>query len=447
MINRRDDFKKSVAYYIDHPLAFVTDIIGVHPSPQQTAILTAMPEYPVIAAKSGHGIGKSAVEAWAILWFLALHPFSKVPCTAPTGHQLEDILWPEINLWLQKSKIKHTMVWTKTRLAVKGYSENWFAVPRSASQPENLQGFHAQHVLFVVDEASGMDQDIMDVVEGALTNDGARLLMCGNPTKLSGTFYDAFNKDRRMYKTFTFSSQDSPLVSDEYCQRIADKYGIESDVFKIRVMGEFPKGTPDTFIRVDEVETAVNRDVPAEGIWQIGVDPARYGDDSSVIAYRHGYKVYEFLSFHGINTSRLTGEVARLVRDIRKKDPEAKEICVLVDDTGVGGGVTDQLQQLERELKIEVMPQNFGGAGDDNYADQSAAMWGRLKDCLPDLSLPDHDGLISELSTRRYQLRPDGKIKLERKEDMKKRGLHSPDHADALALCMWQPRTGDIFFL
>ena len=442
-----EQFKAAVNHYLDHPADFVVDVIGAEPTPQQAQVLNALAHNTAVAVKSGHGIGKTSVEAWAVIWFLVLHPYAKVPCTAPTGHQLDDILWPELNYWLGKSRVKGILEWTKTRLSVNGYNETWFSVPRSANLPENLQGFHAKHVLFVIDEASGVDQAIMDVVEGALTNDGARLLMCGNPTKLSGTFYDAFHKDRSLYRSFSFSAEDSPLVSAEYCARIAQKYGRESDVYRIRVLGEFPKGTPDTLIRLDEVLQAVSRDVQPEGPWQIGVDPARYGDDSSVICYRHGFKVFEPLSFHGINTSRLSGEVARLVKDIRRDYPEAGIIQVLIDDTGVGGGVTDQLDELTFELDIDVLPQNFGGSGDDDSDDQAAAMWSRIKDMLMEIDLPDNQELISQLTTRKYQVKPNGKIKLERKEDMKRRGLPSPDFADALALCLWQPHSGGIYIV
>lgn len=436
--------QEAIRHYLQEPDSFVREVLGASPTPQQSEALRALPDHRAIAIRSGHGIGKSALEAWAILWFIALHPYARIPATAPTGHQLDDILWPEVYYWLQRSKLKETLTWTKTRLAVKGYEETWFAVPRSASVPENLQGFHGQHVLFVIDEAPGVEQEIMDVVEGALTNEGARLLMCGNPTKLSGTFYNAFHKDRRLYKTFAFSSADSPLVSADYVQRIADKYGAESDVYRVRVLGEFPKGTPDTFIRLDAVEGAIARTVAPSGPWQIGVDPARYGDDSSVIYYRRGFHVFESVSIHGINTVRLTGETARVIKLIREIDPEAGTIVVNVDDTGVGGGVTDQLQELEYELDIEVLPQNFGGSGDDDYDDQAAAMWGNLKELLPELDLPDVPELVGQLTTRKYQVRPNGKIKLERKEDMKKRGLQSPDHGDALALCLWESDPGSI---
>lgn len=427
-----------LVHYIRNPVDYVRDIIGAVPTEQQAQILTALAGNRAVAAKSGHGVGKTAVMSWAILWFLPLHPFARVPVTAPTGHQLDDTLWPEVRYWLDRSApLRQIIEWTKTRVAVKGHEETWFSVPRSSNKAENLQGFHGRHVLFGVDEASGVEQEIMEVVEGALTNAGAKLLMTGNPTKLSGTFYDAFHKDRTHYETFTMSSADSSLVSPEYCERIARRYGRESDVYRVRVEGLFPRGEPDTFIRLDEVEAAINRDVAPDGEVYIGVDPARFGDDESVICYRHGWHVYPLRRFAGIDTSRLTGEVVRLVRGIR--DGYDGRVVVRVDDTGIGAGVTDQLRLVASDNRIEVVPVNFGGEANSEYADYGSLMWGQIKDALDNLDLPRDDELIVQLTTRKYTVRPDGKIKLERKEDMKKRGVTSPDRADALALSIAQP--------
>lgn len=440
--SKADSLVEAIGYYYDHPVAFVQDIMGAQPEPEQADFLAALVHRKPIAVKSGHGIGKTAAEAWAILWFLSTRPFSRVPCTAPTGHQLDDILWPEVAKWLWKSPLKDDFIWTKTRLCARDHEESWFAVPRSCNRPENLQGFHADELLFVIDEAPGVPQEIMEVVEGAMTNrgiggggDAAQLLMTGNPTQLSGTFFNAFHRDRAQYQTFTFSSENSSLVSSEYCERLAALFGKDSDVYRVRVLGQFPKGTSDAFIRLDAVEAAIKREVKAEGAIELGIDPARYGDDKSIICWRRGLQVQPFESFHGINTTRLTGETAKLVRKIRKTGYTEK-IKVKVDDTGIGGGVTDQLQELQQELNIFVVPVNFGGASlKPEYADRGAQMWGDIKEALDTIQLPADEELTAELSTRKYKLQPDGKIKLERKEDMKKRGIASPDRGDALCLC------------
>jgi len=437
----------AVKYYLKNPVAFVREVLNATPEPQQIEVLEAMTLYKSISVRAGHGVGKTSVAAWTILWFITLHPMARILCTAPTQHQLEDILWPEVKKWLEGSPLKSIMTWTKTHLGMKGYEDLWFAVPRTSNKPDNLQGAHEKHFMIVVDEAPGVAEDVMEAVDGAMTNEGAMILMIGNPTKLSGTFYDSFHKDRGLYNTFAFSCQQSALVSQSYIDRMADKYGEDSDVFRVRVLGEFPKGTPDAFIRLDAVEAAMLREVVAEGPISIGVDPARYGDDNSVIYWRRGYKVFEPISFNGINTSRLSGEVSNLVKEIRGIYPDAGTIAVNIDDTGVGGGVTDQLEDQEYTLDIEVCPQNFGGKGDEDHADQAASMWGNLKTLMPLLGMPERAELISQLTTRKYGLQPDGKIKLERKEAMKKRGLPSPDEGDALALCLWESAAGTIRIL
>lgn len=458
ILQAQSELIKNIDRYYSDPISFVIEQIGANPEPEQAAFLSALAQNQYISVKSGHGIGKTAGESWAILWFMCTHPMAKVPCTAPTGHQLEDILWPEVGKWLNRSTFKAAFEFTKTKLWMKGFEEEWFAVPRSCSVPENLQGFHGDNVLFVIEEASGIPNEIMEVVEGALTNEGAYLLMVGNPTRISGTFHDSFHRDRALYKTFTFNAENSKLVSADYCRRIAGKFGIESDVYLVRVKGEFPKGNPDALIRLDEIEPAIAREVVATGILELGVDPARYGDDMSEICARIGNKCLGFREFSGINTTRLTGEIAKWVKELRNiydyydVDPKTEKkmmriIKVKIDDTGIGGGVTDQLESVAVEIGIEPVPINFGGISNDpDYLNTAGEMWGNVKTLLPYLSLPDDDEMISQFTSRKYTLQKDGKIVLESKEHMKARGLVSPDKADALGLAFapdnrprWRP--------
>lgn len=426
---------KEVMYYLDHPVEFVKQWIGATPTEQQARVLSELPRSTQVAVKSGHGIGKTALEAWTILWFLTLHPFARVPCTAPTHHQLEDILWPELRYWLDKSLIKELFTWQKSRLEFSGKEDTWFAIARSAKVPENLQGFHGQHILFVIDEASGVPQSIMEVVEGALTNEGARLFMAGNPTKLSGTFFDAFHRMRTSYKTFTFSCLESSIVGKGYAERIASRYGVESDVYRVRVLGEFPLGEVDTFIRLDQVEAAVVREADPSGSVAIGVDVARYGDDESVIIWREGLVVHKPEGHYNCDGPTLAGYVMKVVRGIRAAGHRGT-IEVRIDETGLGASPYDFLAREAAEHDLHVIPINFGWAGDTEYADVVAKMWGRVKELLATLQLPEDDDLTAQLVVRKYKIQPNGKVKLEAKEDMKKRGIMSPDRADALALCL-----------
>ena len=153
-------------------MEFVEDIIGAKPDADQADILNSLAENTMTSVRSGHGVGKSAVEAWAVIWFLLTRPFPKIPCTAPTAHQLNDILWAELNKWRRNNPLlEQELIWTHERLYLRGYPEEWFAVARTASKPDALQGFHAEHVLYIIDEASGVDDLIFEPVLGALSTD------------------------------------------------------------------------------------------------------------------------------------------------------------------------------------------------------------------------------------------------------------------------------------
>ncbi len=180
---------EAILYYANHPVEFVQDILKADPDPEQKKILRSLVTNQMTSVRSGHGIGKSAVEAWSVIWFMCTHPYPKIPCTAPTQHQLFDILWAEISKWKRNNKtLDSELIWTKEKLYMKGHAEEWFAVARTASTPDALQGFHAEHMLYIIDEASGVEDKIFEPVLGALSTPGAKLLMCGNPTQLSGFF-------------------------------------------------------------------------------------------------------------------------------------------------------------------------------------------------------------------------------------------------------------------
>lgn len=184
--------QEAILYYADNPADFVEDLLHVTPDKNQRAILDSVAKNQMTSVRSGHGIGKSAVEAWTVIWFMSTRPFPKIPCTAPTQHQLFDILWAEISKWLRNNKaLERELMWTKEKVYMKQYPEEWFAVARTASKPDALQGFHADDILYIIDEASGVDDKVFEPVLGALSTPGARLLMCGNPTQLSGFFMTA----------------------------------------------------------------------------------------------------------------------------------------------------------------------------------------------------------------------------------------------------------------
>lgn len=450
--------QEAILYYSNHPVEFVEDIVGATPDKEQSKILRSVKENHMTSVRSGHGVGKSAVEAWIVIWFICTHPFTKIPCTAPTQHQLFDILWAEISKWIRNSKVlKNELIWTKEKLYMKGYPEEWFAVARTASQPDALQGFHAEYLLYIIDEASGVDDSIFEPVLGALSTPGARLLMCGNPTQLSGFFYDSHNKNRASYSTFHIDGRNSELVKQEYVDMIIRMYGEDSDVFRVRVAGEFPLQEDDIFIPLSLVENSIMTEfVPRQSpdLIHIACDVARYGDDKTVI----GYKVDEKVTFHkkrqGQDTMKTADDIILLGEELVQRYKPTDPIPVKIDDGGVGGGVVDRLRQVkrndpERFWWLEVYPVIFGQSIRHKYYDDSTTyMMSVVKKLLQPkddegrkkpvgLILPDDDDLVAQLSGRKYSLTEKSKIKVESKKEVKKRGQPSPDEADCvLLLCL-----------
>ena len=223
------ELQKAILFYADHPVEFVEDIIKVKPDAEQAGILRSVAKNKLTSVRSGHGVGKSAVEAWAIIWFIVTHPFPKIPCTAPTQHQLFDILWAEISKWLRNNPLLSTeLVWTKEKVYMKAHPEEWFAVARTASKPDALQGFHSDYLLYVIDEASGVEDKIFEPVLGSLSTPNARLLMCGNPTRIAGFFYDSHHKNRTLYHTIHIDGRKSARVDQSFIDGIVDMFGEDS---------------------------------------------------------------------------------------------------------------------------------------------------------------------------------------------------------------------------
>jgi phage terminase large subunit len=439
--------------YWNDPVAFAEDVLQFSPDEWQQKVLHDLAHNRFVSVRSGQGVGKTGLEAVTVIWYLCCRPNPKVVCTAPTRQQLNDVLWAEIAKWLESSVVKNFLKWTKTKVYMVGNEERWFATARTATKPENMQGFHEDYMLFVVDEASGVVDKIMEAILGTLSGAENKLLMCGNPTRTSGVFYDSHHKDRVDYKTHKVSSFDSPRASKENIERIIRKYGKESDVVRVRVFGEFPKSEPDVFIALEWAETATENDIVPTGTeLHIGVDVARYGDDETVIAPRIGGKVFELLCYQKKSTTETTGNIIATARRFHSNYPRIRHVFVKIDDDGVGGGVTDQLNEIIKQemfpFSIEVIPVGNGRTALDHehYDNRGTEVWAAVRDHLkenlsayllgeqPTVELPNDERLISQLTTRKYRMTSKGKIVLERKEEMKKRGLDSPDRADAVAL-------------
>lgn len=449
------DLVALIDLYWDDPGAFVQDILRAEPDEWQAAVLFDIAHYPLVSVRSGQGVGKTSLEAWVVVWFLCCRPNPKVVCTAPTRQQLHDVLWAEVAKWLEGSMVKNLLKWTKTKIYMIGHEQRWFATARTATKPENMQGFHEDYMLFIVDEASGVADPIMEAIDGTLSGPENKLLMCGNPTRTSGYFYRSHHQNRGDFRTHKVSARNSKRTNRKNIERLEKQYGQDSDVVRVRVDGEFPRAEPDTFIPLELAEAAAAREVYVRildediGEWsqsipdtaeiEIGVDVARFGDDETVIVPRVGLMVPFIRTYTKQDTMVTAGWAISAAKELMRFYGRPR-CTIKIDDDGVGGGVTDRIREVVREegLYIDVVDCHNGGKADDydHYDNWGTEAWANVRDLFQagEIQIPNDEDLIGQLSTRKYTVTSKGRIILESKKEMKKRGLRSPDRADALVL-------------
>lgn len=415
---------------------FVTDQFAVTPSPQQLKLLSsASAPGAHVAVKSGHGTGKTTALAWLILWGVTCFDDVKVPCTAPTAHQLKDTLWPEVEKWRSRmlEPWKSAIKITQEKVELTGTTN--FAVARTGRKenPEALQGFHADNLFFLIDEASGIDDKVFEVARGALSTASSRVIMAANPTRTTGYFYRAFHRNRDAWDLMTFSCTESPHVDPNYIKEMREEYGEDSDIYKVRVLGEFPSGGDLQFIPASVADAAMKRYYRPEmydfAPIVLGVDVAWFGGDKSVIFLRQGLHSRILFVMQGCEIATLAG----LVADFEDK---LHADAVFIDATGVGAGVVSNLRYMNRQPFAVMLG---GGSTAKECMNKRAECWWHMKAWLKDGQIPDDERLKDELCAPDYAYDMQGRVKIERKEDMKSRGLASPDLADALALTFAAP--------
>lgn len=428
------------------PAEFAKEVLGAKPTDQQLQGGRALVEKRRVSIRSGHGTGKSTFEAWCVLWFLSCYFPCKVPCTAPTSHQLEDVLWSEIAKWHRRLSeripaLGDQFEWSAGAFRMKAAPNESFAVARTSrpERPEALQGFHSENILFLIDEASGVSDNVFEVAEGALSTEGAFVVMAANPTRQSGYFFDSHHKMRSAWAALHWNGEESPMVSRQYVENMAKKYGRQSPVFKVRVLGDFV-GAADGVISLELLEAAKIRDVAlneaAPIVW--GLDVARFGDDSCALAKRQGnHKLGEVREWWGKDTMQTVG-IVKAEYDRAPKKPAA----INVDVIGIGSGVVDRL----KELGLPAVGVNV--AESESVKDNPEIQFNRLRDELwwqgrewleaKDCKFDDDEETIGELTTPTYTILSNGKIKVEGKDELKKRGVKSPNRADAWLLTFYE---------
>ncbi|HTO84007.1 MAG TPA: terminase B [Methylomirabilota bacterium] len=428
------------AVWHDDPVRFCREALRAEPQAWQVEALELVARHDRVAIRSGHGVGKTALLAWLILWFLITRRPVRIPCTAPTSHQLGDVLWSEIAKWRRRlpAGLAAQISVTGEHVYRAESRQECFAVARTArrDQPEAFQGFHGENLLFVVDEASGVDDSIFEVGEGAMSTVGAKAVLAGNPTRTSGYFYNAFHRDSDAWKTLRVACADSPMVAPRYASGMARRYGADSNIYRVRVLGEFPTSEDDAVIPVELCASAVHRDVEPlperRIIW--GLDVARFGADRTALAKRRGNVLLEPVTYwRNKDLKQSADEVAKAYEACDDAD---RPFAIMVDSIGYGAGVADIL----RSMGYPARDVNVGQTPDDKarFSLLRDELWWRAREWLETRNcvLPDDQDLIGELTVAKYSFTHDGKVQVEGKDEMKKRAVQSPDLADAFCLTL-----------
>lgn len=434
MSDIRTAFEAFVEQYRDEPVKFVELVLEAKPLPWQKDFLNAIASGERrISVRAGHGVGKSTACSWALIWHLLTRFPQKAICTAPTAGQLFDALFSEVKHWINKlpPSLRDAIEVYSDRIVQKGTPESSFISARtsSAERPEALAGVHSEHVLLICDEASAIPEAVFESAAGSMSGHSATTILIGNPTRNTGLFFRTHHSLSSDWKTMHVSCLSNPLVANDFIEQIKATYGEGSNAYRVRVLGDFALRDDDVLISAELVDGAMQRDVVLNTSEPLiyGVDVARFGDDRTVICKRQGNVVVGFKHWSGED---LMGTVGRIVHEASLDKPE--EICV--DSIGLGGGVADRLRELGHNVRDVNVSES--AALNQQAARLRDELWMAAKDWLDTraVKLPKDDDLRAELTGPTYNFTSNGKIKVEGKSEMKRRGMRSPDLADALCL-------------
>lgn len=388
--------------WFNNPSDFAREQLGAKLWSKQVEILGAVRDHERVAVRSCNGSGKTYTAAYAVLWWLMCFEDALAITTAPSEHQVRDVLWREIRRAYRGHEALFGGALNRTSLEL---GDKHYANGLSMNTPDRFQGFREGNILFVVDEAPGVDDEIFEAIEGSMTPARARLLLLGNPTSLRGTFYEAFHSKRQLWSTIHISAFDTPnllqpqnelpglpsLVTRRWVDEARLNWGEESPMYQVRVMGEFPSTSEDTLVSLKLIEAAVGKNCVAgskDGL-EIGVDVARFGSDRTVICIRRGDLVLRFIEFRNQDTMATAGQVAALIEEL-------EPAYVRVDEVGIGAGVVDRLAELKLKKVYGV---NVGERAENKsqFANKRAEVFDGLRKRFEagEISIPDKRELIS----------------------------------------------------
>jgi hypothetical protein len=402
-----------------------------------------------MATSSGRGIGKSALVSWLTIWMLSTRIGSTTIISANSESQLRSVTWAEITKWLAMSLNSHWFEVSATRLMpakwitelverdLKKGTRYWSVEGRlwSAENPDSYAGVHNYDgVMVIFDEASGIDDSIWAVTSGFFTENTPNRfwLAFSNPRRNTGYFYECFNAKRDFWTTKIVDARTVEGTDKAVYQQIIEEYGADSSQAAVEVYGSFPSAGDDQFISSLIVDEAMKREKYKDSSAPIiiGVDPARFGSDSTVIAIRQGRDIIGIKRFKGDDTMTVVGHVIECIE-------EFSPALVVIDEGGVGGGVVDRL----KEQRYKIRGVNFGNRSKNPmmYGNMRAQMWGDMRQWLKSASIPSDRLLKTDLISPIMKPDSKGTIFLESKKDMRARGLASPDAADAICVTFAYP--------
>ena len=395
---------------------------------------------------SGHGIGKSALVAWIILFIMSTRPHSKGVVTANTSDQLRTKTWAELGKWRKMCITGHWFEYNSGRNSMSLYridhSETW-RVDAQTCREENSESFAGLHAasstpFYIFDEGSAVPDSIYEVAEGGKTDGEPMHFVFGNPTRNQGKFFEIFHKQKHRWNTCQIDSRSAKMTNKRQIQKWIDDYTLDSDFVRVRVLGRFPKAGDMQFIPNDIVTLATLRKVrflPDDPLI-CGVDVSRGGEDDTMIQFRRGFDARSEMAY------RIPGEDTRdsmrLISKLTDIFSRHKPHVIFLDSGGMGGPIGDRL----RQLNFHVVDVGFGDKAADEkaYKNRTAEMWGRMRDWLfKGGCIKSSPILETDLTNRLYDHNDKNQLILERKKDMKSRGLSSPDWPDALGLTFAEP--------
>jgi hypothetical protein len=439
------ELKQIFKRYYDDPVRFVTDTLApvaytgrLGPDPWQCDVLEALLEHRLVAVKSAHGVGKTSCCVFAAYWFLTTRYLSKVPIIAPTfGKQIKAMIFAEMHLWRKRSLLRDIYTSNQTKIGIVGAEMEWFAEGVAAEEPDKVEGFHAPGgVFYILDEAKGIKHKIWDAARGALTGTEDRMLAVSTPPLAPvGEFVRVFTHLRTTWKTFSIGP--TPRQSKEWRQEREREWPKGSPEYVSKILGEIPTSATDrTIIPLNLIEAAMKRQPTAEmlkGPSRIGMDVARYGQDSTVLAFLQGKAVTRLETF----SKQDTATSAKILEEALPYYDSAQ-----IDEVAVGAGVIDPLSH-HPELKKKIIPVRANDASPEpeRYHNLATWMWFKFLEWLEAGGiLPYDDELCSQLASREYEWHYQyGRMsrRLTSKSKLATSGK-SPDKAEAVILAVVQ---------